>query len=121
MSTLTISPAFVPGAAQTPRLTRNSTVRLTRRGRIVVLLAALAAAVVVMVSLSGWATASLDSGTQEPVRTVEVQPGDTLYAIAGEIAGPGEVRDMVHRIKELNSLSGSGLTVGQKLAVPVSQ
>lgn len=119
MSTLSISPAFVSGDASYPRLTRSSTVRLTQRGRIVVLLAALVAAVVVMISLSGWATATLEPGAPAQVQMIEVQPGDTLYAIAGEIAQPGEVREMVHRIQQLNSLSGGGLAAGQQLAVPV--
>lgn len=119
MSTLSISPAFAPAAARTPRLTRNATVRLTQRGRIVVLFAFLAVALVVMMSLGGWATASHDGGTPERVRIVEVQPGDTLYGLAGGLAEPGEIREMVHRIKELNSLPGAGLTVGQKIAVPV--
>ena len=119
MSTLSISPAFVSGTTAQPRLTRNATVRLTRRGRIVVLLAALLAAVVVMISLSGWATATLEGGTPEPVRMVEVQPGDTLYGIAGEVAKPGEIREMVHRIQQLNSLVGGGLSAGQQIAVPV--
>lgn len=120
MSTLSISPAFVPSAARTPRLARNASVRLTRRGRIVVLLAFLTAAVIVMMSLGGWATATRDGGTPEQVRIVEVQPGDTLYGLAGDIAEPGEIREMVHHIKELNSLPGSGLVVGQKIAVPAS-
>lgn len=120
MSTLSISPAFVSGRTSQPRLTRNATVRLTQRGRIVVLLAALVAAVAVMISLSGWATATLDSGTPEPVRMVEVQPGDTLYGIAGEVAKPGEIREMVHRIQQLNALDGAGLAAGQQIAVPVT-
>jgi hypothetical protein len=120
MSTLSISPAFVAGNARTPRLTRNATVRLTRRGRIVFLFAFLAVALVVMMSLSGWATATHDSGTPEPVSVVEVQPGDTLYGIAGKLAEPGQVRDMVHHIQQLNSLPGGGLVVGQKLAIPAS-
>jgi predicted Zn-dependent protease len=118
MSTLSISPAFVSGAER--RAVRISTVRLTQRGRVVVVLAALIAAMVVMISLSGWATASHDSGTPQQVRTIEVQPGDTLYGIAGSIAKPGQVRDMVHQIEQLNSLPGAGLAVGQKLAVPVA-
>jgi hypothetical protein len=119
MSTLTISPAFVSGNAQAPRLTRKSTVRLTQRGRIVVLLGALLLAVVVMMSLSGWATASLHSGAPEHTRTIEVQPGDTLYGLAAGIAEPGQIRDMVHQIQQLNSLPNADLTVGQKLALPV--
>lgn len=118
MSTLSISPAFISGAVPTPRLSRNATVQLTQRGRVVILLAFLAAALVVMMSLGGWATATLDGGTPEQVTVVEVQPGDTLYGIAGQIADPGEVREMVHHIQQLNSLPGGGLVVGQKLAIP---
>lgn len=119
MSALSISPAFVPSAPRTPRLMQGSSVRLTRRGRIVVLFAFLAAALIVMMSLGGWATATHDGGTPERVRIVEVQPGDTLYGIAGNLAEPGEIREMVHVIKELNSLPGASLEVGQKIAVPL--
>ena len=118
MSTLTISPAFISGSAA-PRLARRSTVRLTQRGRVVFLLAFLAVALVVSMSLGGWATASREGGTPPAVRVIEVQPGDTLYGIAGDLAEPGKVREMVHQIQQLNSLSGGGIQVGQKLALPV--
>ena len=71
-----------------------------------------------MLTMGGWATATLTGGNPEPVRVVEVQPGDTLYGIAGELAEPGEIRAMVHRIQELNSLPGGQIEEGQKLAVP---
>ena len=93
-------------------------VRLTRRGRTVLVLAFLGLAVALMIPMSGWATASLTGGTPEPVRVVEVAPGDTLYGIAAELAEPGEIRAMVHRIQELNSLPGGQIEEGQKLAVP---
>ena len=94
------------------------TVRLTRRGRVVVVLAFLGLALALMVPMSGWATATLTGGSPEPVRVVVVQPGDTLYGIAGDLAKPGQIREMVHRIQELNSLPGGQITEGQKLAVP---
>ena len=97
---------------------RRVRVRLTRRGRTVLVLAFLALALGAMTLMGGWATATLTDGPAEQVRVVEVQPGDTLYGIAGDLAEPGEVREMVHRIQELNSLPGSGLSEGQKLAVP---
>ncbi|HEX2893405.1 MAG TPA: LysM peptidoglycan-binding domain-containing protein [Marmoricola sp.] len=124
MSTLSISPAFRPARRPAHRTvverveTRASTVRLTRRGRIVFVLLFLAVAFVVMVGLGGWATATHDAGTPDPVRIVEVQEGDTLYGIAGKISEPGKVREMVHEIQQLNSLPGGGLQVGQKLAIP---
>ena len=93
-------------------------VRLTRRGRLVLVLAFLGLAVALMIPMSGWATASLTGGSPEPVRVVEVAPGDTLYGIAAELAEPGEIRAMVHRIQELNSLPGGQISEGQKLAVP---
>ncbi|MBO9523994.1 MAG: LysM peptidoglycan-binding domain-containing protein [Nocardioidaceae bacterium] len=115
MSTLSISPAFAPARARA----RRSTVRLTRRGRIVVLAVFLLAAFAVMIAAGGWATATRDAGTPEQVRIIEVQPGDTLYDIAGKLPGSGDVRSKVHRLQQLNSLPSSGLQVGQKLAVPV--
>jgi predicted Zn-dependent protease len=113
MSTLSISPALDLSR-------RPATVRLTQRGRVVFVLAFLAAAFVVMVAFGGWATATHDAGTPEPVRVVEVQPGDTLFGIAGQVAEPGHVREMVLHIQQLNSLSGATLEVGQKLAIPKS-
>ena len=101
-----------------PRPATPKRVRLTRRGRIVLVLTFLAAALALMVPFGGWATATLTGGTPEPVRVVEVQPGDTLYGIAGDLAEPGQIREMVHRIQSLNSLPGGQITEGQKLAVP---
>ena len=119
MSTLSISPAFAfTTESRRPRVARGTTVRLTQRGRVVFVLAFLATAFAVMVAFGGWATATHDAGTPEPVRVVEVQPGDTLYGIAGEVAEPGKVREMVYKIQQLNSLSDAGLQVGQKLAIP---
>jgi LysM repeat protein len=60
-----------------------------------------------------------EAGTPVPTRTVEVRPGDTLWEIAADAAPPGQVRDMVQQIRELNALTGSGLTVGQEIAVPL--
>jgi hypothetical protein len=93
-------------------------VRLTRRGRIALTLTFLAIALALMVPFGGWATATLTGGSPEPVRIVEVQPGDTLYGIAGDLAKPGHIREMVNRIQELNSLPGGQITEGQRLAVP---
>ena len=110
MSTLSVQPAFRP-------ITRTQ-LRLTRRGRVLLVSAFLLAALVAMVLSGGFAAAGREAGTPEPVRVVQVQPGDTLYGIAVELARPGHVRDMVQRIQQLNSMSGSSLQVGDSLAVP---
>lgn len=128
MSSITLAPTT--GAART-RSTRTTSrrapartasaapVRLTRRGRVVFVAVAMLIFFGAMVALAGFATATHRSGTQQPVRIVEVQPGDTLYSLAGRLAAPGHVREVVKQIEDLNSLPGPGLQVGQKIAVPV--
>jgi hypothetical protein len=124
-------PALAPRSQRKPHAARRirvakakpsrpvpKAVRMTRRGRSVLVLAFLGLALALMIPFGGWATASLSGGSPEPVRVVEVQPGDTLYGIASDLAEPGQIRAMVHRIQELNSLPGGQIVEGQKLAVP---
>jgi Tfp pilus assembly protein FimV len=48
-----------------------------------------------------------------------VQSGDTVWSIAGEIAGDGQdVRVVVDAIEELNDLEGSVVVPGQVLELP---
>ena len=109
----------VTTAVSTPAPQPRAAVRLTRRGRLTLTLTFLGLLLAAMVAVGGsWATASLGGGEPTPVRVVEVQPGDTLYGIASSVAEPGEVRAMVYRIQELNSLPTATIAEGQKLAVP---
>jgi hypothetical protein len=97
---------------------RPGRLRLTRRGRLVVFLSFLLAAVaVVFVALSGTATGSGERGRPVPVTTVQVEPGDTLWSIATRAAPGQDPRDLIDEIEELNGLDGS-LQVGTEIAVP---
>ena len=81
--------------------------------RLLVLLIAVGA---VFLLLSGRVAAS--TPTPEPVR-YRVQTGDTLWAIAGSMAEPGDdIRSVIGRIKELNDLNGSSIQQGQVLLLP---
>jgi predicted Zn-dependent protease len=117
MSTLSIAAAFDSRTDRRVRL--QGPLKLTRRGQVVVVAAFLLAALALMIAFSGLATATKDAGDPVPVKIVEVQPGDTLYGIAGEVADPGEVREVVHRIQELNAIDNGVLQVGDQIAVPV--
>lgn len=115
----TSAPAVKPHARRvSPVRSTARPVRLTRRGRLVVLTAFVATFVGLMVAFAGPVIATLSGGSGEPVRVVEVQPGQTLYDIAGRVARPGHVNEMVYRIEELNSLPDSDISAGQRLAVP---
>ncbi|WP_353706723.1 LysM peptidoglycan-binding domain-containing protein [Cellulosimicrobium sp. ES-005] len=92
--------------------------RLTRRGRVVLVL--LAAVVLLLAARVGVAVAS---GPGEPVevRVHVVSSGETLWELAQGVAAPGEdLRDVVSGLAELNGLSSSGLQAGQKILLPAS-
>jgi LysM repeat protein len=78
--------------------------------------------VLVMAVLTVFGTRSAATGSAGvPVqtRTVEIAQGDTLWGIASQVAAPGQTREMVLQIEELNALPGPALVEGQKIAVPV--
>ena len=114
MSTLSIAPVFTPTPART-----GSTVRLTRRGRLVVFLTSLFLVLAVAFMLAGGAVGTDEAGQAAPTEIVQVAPGDTLWGIASELATDGDVRSMMSEIERLNALESAGLAAGQKLRVPV--
>jgi hypothetical protein len=79
----------------------------------------LAAVLVVLGVLGTRSVATSEPGDPVRTRVVEVAEGDTLWSIAGDVAGPGEIRDVVYEIRRLNGMSGSGLAEGQRLTVPL--
>jgi LysM repeat protein len=90
--------------------------RLTRRGRIVVLVALLVLAVG-LVALAAVPGQAADPTTGSPPTTV-VAPGDTLWSVAGRYA-PGRDRfRMIDEIRRLNGISDYTVHPGQRLTLP---
>jgi hypothetical protein len=94
---------------------RASTVRLTRRGRLAVL-------VVSIVAVLGLgflaASASMANAHPEPTRVITVEPGQTLWDISARVAGGGDVRSMMSHIETINHLDSTVLQAGQHLRIP---
>jgi LysM repeat protein len=125
MSTIAVAPGFGTTRTAVRRPARRSAstptaVRLTRRGRLVFLVALVALVFAALTVFGGQSAATGEAGAPVQTRTVEVGEGDTLWGIASEVAEPGEVREMIHRIQELNALSSASLDAGQEIAVPVT-
>ena len=108
MSTLAIHPTYAPAP-----------LRLTRRGRIAVTLLFLGLALTLLTVFGQRVVATGEQGAPAETTTVVVGEGDTLWQIAAAVAEPGETREMVQRIVELNALSSATIFNGQELAVPV--
>ena len=122
MTTMTLDTLFSPAAGPAVRAAvrpRRSTVRLTRRGRVVVVVAALlvAFAIGVFVTAAG-SVATQQPGTPAPTKIVQVGTGDTLWDIAASLADDGDVRAVMAEIKQLNALDSGELQAGQRLVVP---
>ncbi|MGI5190682.1 LysM peptidoglycan-binding domain-containing protein [Promicromonospora sp. CA-289599] len=91
--------------------------RLTRRGRVVLVLLAM----LLVAPMVTWGATAVASSPGEPteVRVHAVQPGETLWGFAQEVARPGEdVRHAVGRLQELNGMSTGSVRVGELLLLP---
>ena len=129
MSTIAVSPVRSfdrpvrsVRTARPARPVARGQVRLTRRGRLVVFLVALTAALVAGVVLGAGSVATQERGMSAPTTIVHVAPGETLWDIASRITPSGDdVRDTMYDIKRLNALASSALDAGQRIRVPATQ
>ena len=103
----------VRSAAARPR---RPVLRLTRRGRVLVLLV-LATLVFVAFSL-GRTSATAGHGARVARPTTVVQPGETLWTIARRVAPGADPRATVRRLSELNDLGSAPIVAGQRLVLP---
>jgi hypothetical protein len=114
----------VQDARQAPR---RNTVRLTRRGRLVVTLAltavSLSLVVLAWLAIVARAAQAVDGG-QSPgavyqnLTSVVVHPGQTLWSIASQAEPTADPRAVMQQIIELNALRGTSVVPGQRLWVP---
>lgn len=93
-----------------------SGLRMTRRGRLVVL----AVALLVVLLPGAWRAMATAQVEGPSTVAVTVAPGDTLWGIAAEIDPGADPRALIAEIRELNGLTQSGLVPGQVLVVPAA-
>jgi len=97
-------------------------VRLTRRGRVVVMAAATLAIGVAAIVAGGAAHATGHSGAPagpgSGVTRVEIRPGESLWSVAEAYDPDADTRVVISEILQLNSLTGDQVQPGQVLWVP---
>jgi hypothetical protein len=90
-------------------------IRLTRRGRVVLLVTLLLPAIALGVLAAAPGRASAPEG---PFRSAVVQPGDTLWSVAGrEIPARDRFR-VIDEIRRLNGIRDYTIHPGQRLILP---
>jgi hypothetical protein len=113
-----------PARRQPERTAPLPPLRLTRRGKIVLIGIPLVLLAALLLSLAGFfnspakASDSAADLSLTPTVTVTVQPGQSLWAIAGTVSPERDARDVVADIVQLNNLSAGVVFPGQQLYVP---
>ena len=127
MSTATINAVSAKtlinqGFSQVLQSTNPSGVVLNRRGRLARTLVILSLAIVMVATFAFSAGAgSTDSmaATPDSYVTVVVGPGESLWSLAGRMAGDGDARSLIEEIMAVNSLATPDVQAGQTLRIPL--
>jgi hypothetical protein len=113
-----------PGSRQPERPAPLPPLRLTPRGKVVLIGIPLVLLAALLLSLAGFfnspakASESAADLSVTPTVTVTVQPGQSLWAIAGTVDPGRDARDVVADIVQLNNLSAGAVHPGQQLYIP---
>lgn len=101
---------------------QSRSLRLTRRGRVVLALCAAAVATLFGFAAAGGAQASdhaaVPGAVAHSLSRIVVQPGQTLWSIAVQSDPRADPRLVVQQIMTVNALHGGSVTAGQRLLVP---
>jgi LysM repeat protein len=104
------------------RAAESSHLRLTRRGRVVLVAGAVMAASLLWFAVASAAQASAHGAPTRPgvpaTSQVVVQPGQTLWSIAAQTDPTADPRLVVQRIVTINRLTSENITAGQHLLIP---
>ncbi|WP_378145836.1 LysM peptidoglycan-binding domain-containing protein [Cnuibacter sp. UC19_7] len=95
--------------------------RITRRGQVVlasIIGLALALTLGLVALFGGGSATATGSAGSDDFSYVTVHAGQSLWAIAEDLAPGDDPREVIASIRNLNGLSGSEVQPGQKLAVP---
>jgi LysM repeat protein len=94
--------------------------RLTRRGRLARTLVVLSLAVVAASVFGGKAGAGTDRAASPAAYvTVVVAPGESLWALASQVADGRDVGALVAEIQDVNSLKSVDVVAGTKIRIPL--
>ena len=111
-----------PARAQPARAQPGTVpLRLTRRGRVVVAVAAvlLLAALSLVIAASAQATNHpVPRAAQQNLTQATVRPGQSLWSVAESADPDADTRVVIQQIVELNGLTGAVVFAGQRLWVP---
>ena len=97
----------------------RSSLRVTRRGRAILVLAVITVAFAAFtLGRIGSSQAATELKAPVPYAQTTVHTGETLWSVAKRVAPGHDPRAVVEQIRELNHLDSAGLQTGQQLLLP---
>ena len=123
MSSLTASTSVVHVRATTQHDSGTSeprTVRLTRRGRLLVLVGLVALLLAAFAMGRSASQASPAAPATAVLGQTTVHQGETLWGVARRIAPQRDPREVVAQLQRLNEIRGADLQIGQQLLLPAA-
>jgi len=120
MSTASISAGTFAGSAYAGRRSDpvRSHLRMTTRGRAVLLTLIATPLVVLALILGISAGGATATGSSTPLQTVTVLTGQSLWQIAGKVAPNADPRDVIADIVSVNRLQSTDVQPGERLEIP---
>ena len=100
----------------------SGSVVLNRRGRLARTLVVLSLAVVMVATFAfsaGAGSTDSMSATPDSYVTVVVGPGESLWSLAGRMAGDGDARSLIEEIMVVKSLNRPDVQAGHSLRIPL--
>ena len=96
----------------------KQSLRLTKRGRLVVLVFVVVSLFTALIMFGSFANATA-TNAGPATAVVVVQQGESLWSIAQSIAPNADPRATINDIKDLNGFNDSVVSAGQSIVVPV--
>jgi hypothetical protein len=97
---------------------RHSHLRMTKRGRAVLLTIVATPLVLVAVAFGINAGGATATSSSTPLAKVTVVGGETLWAVAEQIAPRSDPRDVIADLESVNRLSSANIYPGEQLLIP---
>lgn len=105
-------PTFIARPAAPSRL------RMTKRGRAV-LLSAIAAPLVAIALFAGInAGGATATNSSTPLKSITMPAGESLWQVAKQIAPNADPRDFIDDVVSVNRLTSTDVQAGQRLEIP---
>lgn len=113
-----MSAVTVGGFASYTSPVRHSHLRMTKRGRAVLLTLVATPVVIAALAFGINAGGAVGTSSSTPLAKITVVGGETLWGVAKQIAPNSDPRDVVADIISVNRLGSADIYPGEQLAIP---